>query len=81
MGQKEVNLKKTGKFIARIREERNLTQSELAQKLGVSNKAISKWECGRGLPEIGMLIPLSEELGISIKELLLGERMAKEVEE
>ncbi len=75
MEQKKLDPKKVGKFIAQIREEKKLTQSELAHKLGVSNKAISKWECGRGLPEITMLLPLSEELGVSVKELLIGEQI------
>lgn len=75
MEEKKLEPRKVGKFIAQMREEKNLTQSELAHKLGVSNKAISKWECGRGLPEITMLIPLSEELGVSVKELLIGEQI------
>lgn len=75
MEQKKLDPKKVGKFIAQMREEKKLTQSELAHKLGVSNKAISKWECGRGLPEIIMLLPLSEELGVSVKEILIGEQI------
>ena len=69
---------KIGKFIAELRKEKNMTQQQLGDKIGVSYKAISKWENGRGLPELSTLKPLSEELGISINELLSGEKIAKE---
>lgn len=69
---------KIGKFIAELRKSRNMTQEQLGQKIGVSFKTISKWENGRGLPELSLLKPLSEELNISINELLSGERVGKE---
>lgn len=63
----------TGNTIRRLREERNLTQEQLADKLFVSSKAISKWETGHGLPDISLIKPLSLALGISVMELFSGE--------
>ena len=70
---------KIGKFIAQLRKEKNLTQNELAQKLSITDRAISKWENGRGLPELGLLLPLCEVLEVSVNELLSGERLQIEV--
>lgn len=67
--------KKTGQFIAKLRKEKNLTQRQLAEKLSISDKTVSKWECGKGLPEVSLMIPLCEELGINVNELLSGERI------
>ena len=67
--------KKTGEFLAQLRKEQGLTQKELAEKLHVSDKAISRWETGKGFPETGLLITISELLGISVGELLSGQRM------
>lgn len=69
---------KIGKFIATLRKEQNITQLELANKLGVTDRAVSKWENGRGLPELSLLVPLSEVLDITINELLSGERIEVE---
>ena len=66
---------KTGKFIAQMRKEQGLTQSQLADKLFISNKTISKWETGKGLPEVSMMLPLCEILGINVNELLTGEKI------
>ena len=66
---------KIGKFIADIRKEKGMTQNELAQKLGVTDRAISKWENGRGMPDISIIQSLCEELSVSINELLSGERI------
>lgn len=63
----------TGETVKRLREGRRLTQAELAEKLNVSDKAVSKWETGRGLPDISLLEPLAKTLGISVPELLSGE--------
>ena len=57
---------KIGKFIAKLRKDKNMTQEQLGEKLGVSFKTISKWETGRGLPELATLKPLSDILGITI---------------
>ncbi|MBQ4333069.1 MAG: helix-turn-helix transcriptional regulator [Clostridia bacterium] len=66
---------KIGKFIAELRKEQKMTQLDLATKIGVTDRAISKWENGRGLPDIALINPLCETLSISINELLEGERI------
>ncbi len=63
----------TGKMIKELREKKKITQKELAEKLNVSDKAISKWETEKGLPDIAIIEDLSKVLGISITELLTGE--------
>ncbi|MBR1386010.1 MAG: signal peptidase I [Bacilli bacterium] len=73
-----MNQEKIGKFIAKIRKEKNMTQQELADKLNVTDRAISKWERGKGTPDISLLIPLSKELNISVLELLSGNRITNE---
>ena len=62
----------TGALIKKLREAKHLTQEELADRVCVSGKAISKWETGRGFPDIGLLEPLAKALGISVVELLSG---------
>lgn len=64
---------KIGKFIAENRKKKNMTQQDLANLLNVGSKTISRWETGRHMPDLSMLIPLSEEIGVSVHELLLGE--------
>lgn len=76
-----MNQEKTGRFIARLRKEKNMTQNDLAKKLGITDRAVSKWENGRGMPDISLLMPLCELLDISINELLSGERLDKEAYE
>ena len=66
---------KIGKFIADLRKEHGLTQQQLADTLNVSNKTISKWDCGNGMPELSLILPLCEALDIRINELLTGERL------
>lgn len=61
--------KRIGAFIARCRKEKNLTQMQLAELLGITNQAVSKWENGRGMPEVSLLQPLCKVLGISLNEL------------
>lgn len=63
----------TGKFIALKRKEKNLTQEQLAEKLGISNKTVSKWENGRCMPDYSIVKPLCQELEITVAELLDGE--------
>ena len=70
--------KKIGKFIALNRKKKGLTQEQLGEKLGVSNKTISRWENGNYMPDLSLLEPLSKELGISLNELLAGEYIEKE---
>ena len=62
-----------GMMIKRLREGRNMTQSQLAERLNVSDKAISKWETGRGYPDISLIEPLAEALRVSVIELFSGE--------
>lgn len=69
-----MNQVKLGKFIRELRNELGMTQQELADKIEVSDKTISKWENARGMPDISLLIPLSNALNISVLELLNGER-------
>lgn len=69
-----MNNEKFGKFIAELRKEKNMTQKDLANKLKITDKAISKWERGLGFPDIVLLKPLSEIFTVSITELLNGER-------
>ena len=69
---------KIGRFIADERKALNLTQTQLAEKLGVTDRAISKWENGRGLPEVSLMKPLCAILGITLSELLEGERADKD---
>ncbi|MBQ5926414.1 MAG: helix-turn-helix domain-containing protein [Clostridia bacterium] len=64
-----------GKFIQELRKEKNLTQKELAEKLLVSDKTVSKWERGGGLPEVSLMLPLCGILGISVNELLSAQRL------
>ena len=66
---------KIGQFIKAIRKEKNLTQREVAERLGISEKTVSKWETGNGLPEVSLMLPLCELLEISGNELLSGERL------
>ncbi len=69
---------KIGRFIAEIRKEKELTQRELAEKLLISDKTVSKWETGKGLPEVSLMLPLCTTLDITVNELLSGERIALE---
>lgn len=62
----------TGAMIKRLREGRGMTQSELARLVDVGDKAVSRWECGRGYPDITLLEPLASALGVSVAELLAG---------
>ena len=66
---------KIGKFISECRKQKNLTQLELAEKLNVTDRAISKWECGRSMPDSSIMLELCKILGISVNELLTGERL------
>ena len=67
---------KTGQLITELRKEKGLTQKQLAEALNVTDKAVSKWERGLSFPDISMLEPISELLGVSIMEILAGERQS-----
>ena len=73
-----MNQEKIGKFIATCRKEQNLTQEQLAEKLGITYKAVSKWECGKGLPDASIMIELCKILKITVNDLLSGEKVDKE---
>ena len=69
---------KIGKFIAECRKNKKLTQSELAEKLGVTDRSIGNWENGRNMPDLSLFKPLCDELGITINELINGEMIQEE---
>ena len=73
-----MNQEKIGKFILECRKAKNLTQSELAEKLGVSDKSVSNWENGRNMPDLSLFKPLCEILDISINDLVSGEKVTKD---
>ena len=70
-----MNLKQTGELIAQLRTEMGLTQVQLAQRLDVTDKAVSKWERGKSLPDVALLSRVAAELRVSVVELLSGEPM------
>ena len=70
-----MNNEKTGMLIAQIRKEKGLTQKQLADRIGVSNATISKWETAKGFPDISLIEPLAEVLDISVSEIIAGERL------
>lgn len=70
--------KRIGAFIAQCRKEKNLTQMQLAELLEITNQAVSKWENGRGMPDVSLLQPLCDVLGISLNELFSGEHISAE---
>ena len=72
---------KTGKFLAELRRESRLTQEALGEKLNVTNKTISRWENGVYMPDIQMLELLSREFGVSISELIAGQRLPEDAAE
>ena len=73
-----MDAKKTGLFICLLRKQKGMTQAELAGRIGVTDKAVSRWETGKGFPDISLLPPLAEALGTSVTELLAGEPMSTE---
>ena len=70
--------KECGNFIADLRKEKELTQKELAEKINVSDKAVSRWETGKGYPDVTSLVSLSEYFDVSVNELLAGKRLTVE---
>lgn len=73
-----MDLIKTGRFLSELRHEKNLTQEELGEILGVTNKTVSRWENGNYLPPAEILLLLSEQYNVSINEILSGERLTPE---
>ena len=72
-----MNQDKIGKFISKKRKEKNLTQEQLAEKLGVTDRSVSNWENGKNMPDLSLFKPLCDELGISINDLMSGEKIDK----
>lgn len=68
---------KIGRFIAETRKSHHLTQRQLADALAISDKTVSKWECGKGLPEISLMLPLCNALNITVNDLLSGEKVSE----
>ena len=75
-----MNQYSVGRFIAKLRKEKNLTQRDLAEKLGITNQAVSKWERGENLPDISILMELAKIFNVTVDELLKGERVLVEAE-
>lgn len=73
-----MDVKKFGSFIASVRKEQQMTQAELAQKLQVTDKAVSKWERGLGFPDINTIEPLADALGVSVLEIMKSERISEQ---
>lgn len=73
-----MNQEKIGKFIAKERKAKKITQSELAEKLGVTDRSISNWENGKNMPDLSLFKPLCDALDMTINELLSGEKLSKE---
>ena len=73
-----MNQEMIGKFISSCRKDKGLTQMQLAEKLNITNRAVSKWETGKSLPDASIMLDLCEVLGITVNELLCGERIAME---
>ena len=67
MDQREI-----GKFIAACRKQKNLTQAQLAERLNITDRAVSKWETGKSMPDSSIMLPLCQILGITVNELLSG---------
>lgn len=72
-----MNQMQIGRFIAATRKMQNLTQKQLAEKLSISDKTVSKWECGKGLPEVSLMLPLCGLLHITVNDLLSGELVSE----
>lgn len=65
-----------GRFIAGVRKEQGLTQRQLADALNISDKTVSKWECGNGMPEVSLIMPLCEALGVNVNELFSAQKLS-----
>ena len=76
-----MNNENIGAFLAELRKEKGLNQRELAEKLNVTDKAISKWETGKGMPDVSNLIPLANILEVSVTDILSGKRTHNDIEE
>ena len=77
-GENMMNQIEIGKFIAKCRKEKKLTQAQLAEKLNITDRAVSKWEMGKNMPDTSIMLELCEILGITVNELLSGEKIDME---
>ena len=73
----QIDNEKFGKFLSEMRKEKSMTQKELADKLFVSDKTVSKWERGNSMPNVTLLMPIADVLGITVTELLKGEKISE----
>lgn len=80
MEEKKTAAESFGGFVSELRKEKGMTQKQLAERLYVSDKAVSKWERGLSMPDVSLLIPLSAQLGVTVTELLEGRRMENHAE-
>ena len=74
-GVTAMDQEKIGSFIAENRKAKGFTQIEFAEKLGVSNKSVSRWETGKNMPDVSLFLPICDALDISVNEFLIGERI------
>lgn len=77
-GETAMNQEEIGKFIAKCRKGKNLTQAQLAEKLNITDRAVSKWETGKNMPDSSIMLELCEILGVTVNELLSGEKIDME---
>ena len=76
-----IDMIKIGKFISACRKEKGLTQAQLAEKFGITDRAVSKWETGKSVPDASIMLELCEQLGINVNELLSGETIINRLRE
>ena len=75
-----MDLIKTGEFLKELRKEKNITQEELAEKMGVARRTVSRWETGANMPDMDILIDISDFYGVDLREILDGERKNKQMD-
>ena len=75
-----MDLVKTGAFLRELRKEKNITQEELAEKMGVARRTVSRWETGANMPDMDILIDISDFYGVDLREILDGERKNKQMD-
>lgn len=76
-----MDTKKTGSFLKKLRKEKEMTQEQLAERLGVSNRTVSRWETGSNIPDLDVLIELADLYGVDIRELIDGERKCEKMDQ
>ena len=76
-----MNMERRGKFLKELRKEREMSQEQLAERLGVSSRTVSRWETGRNLPDLSVLIEIADLYGVDIRELIDGERKSDHMDQ